>query len=65
MALSAAQADWAAAKNRNEFVAILTFDLSAAFDTISVDALSQKLRDAGIHNIPLKWIENYMSGHSQ
>ena len=65
MALSAAQADWAAAKNRNEYVAILTFDLSATSDTISVGALSQNLRNAGIHNSPLKWIENYMSGHSQ
>ena len=65
MAVSSAQADWAAAKNRNEYVAILTFDLSATSDTISVGALSQNLRNAGIHNSPLKWIENYMSGHSQ
>ena len=35
MALTCAQADWAAAKNRGKAVAILAYDLSAAFDTIA------------------------------
>ena len=65
MALSCAQAEWVAAKNRNEYVAILGFDLSAAFDTISIGPLSQKLKNAGIHDTPLEWIQNYMSGRSQ
>ena len=65
MALSCAQAEWVAAKNRNEYVAILGFDLSAAFDTISIGPLSQKLKNAGIHDTPLEWIQNYMSGSSQ
>ena len=43
MAVSSAQADWAAAKNRNEFVAILTFDLSAAFDTFQLMHLVKNL----------------------
>ena len=46
MALSCAQAEWVAAKNRNEYVAILGFDFSAAFDTISIGPLSQKLINA-------------------
>ena len=46
MALSCAQAEWVEAKNRNEYVAILGFDFSAAFDTISIGPLSQKLINA-------------------
>ena len=35
MALTCAQADWAAAKNRDKAVSILAYNLSAAFDTIA------------------------------
>ena len=44
MALSCAQADWVAAKSRNEAVVVLAFDLSAAFDTVDIEPLTQNLR---------------------
>ena len=65
MALSCSQADWAEAKLRNEAVAIIAFDLSAAFDTVALKPLTEKLMAAGIHGLPLKWIQNYMTGRSQ
>ena len=44
-ALACSQADWVAAKNRDETVAIIAYDLSAAFDTIALGPLTQKLKD--------------------
>ena len=64
-ALSCAQADWAAAKSQNEAVAIIAFDLSAAFDTVGLGPLTEKLQNAGVHDKPLSWIQDYMSGRSQ
>ena len=65
MALTCAQADWVAAKNRGEAVAIIAYDLSAAFDTISIDPLTEKLEAAGLTGTPLKWMRSYMSDRSQ
>ena len=65
MALICSQADWMAAKSRGEAVAILAFDLSAAFDTIGIEPLTRKLEAAGISGTPLKWMQSYMSDRSQ
>ena len=65
MALACSQADWIAAKNRGEAVAIIAYDLSAAFDTIAIGPLTQKLKNAGVVGTPLKWMESYMTGRSQ
>ena len=65
MALACAQADWAAAKARGEVVGVMAFDLSAAFDTIDVVHLMEKLKSAGVRGTPLKWMESYMTGRSQ
>jgi hypothetical protein len=65
MALACAQADWAAAKARGEVVGVMAFDLSAAFDTIDVAPLIEKLKSAGVGGTPLKWLKSYMSGRSQ
>ena len=65
MALSCSQADWVAAKNRGEAVAIIAYDLSAAFDTIAIGPLTQKLEAAGLAGIPLKWMQCYMSERFQ
>ena len=43
----------------------MAFDLSAAFDTVALGPLTQKLTAAGIKGIPLKWIQHYMSGRTQ
>ena len=64
-ALTCAQADWVAAKNRGEAVAIIAYDFSAAFDTISIGPLTKKLETAGVTGTPLKWMQSYMSGCSQ
>ena len=65
MALACAQADWAAAKTRGEIVGVMAFDLSAAFDTIDVVHLIEKLKSAGVRGTPLKWLESYMTERSQ
>ena len=65
MALACAQADWAAAKARGEVVGVMAFELSAAFDTIDVVHLIEKLKSAGVGGTPLKWLKSYMSGRSQ
>ena len=43
----------------------MAFDLSAAFDTIDVVPLIEKLKSAGVGGTPLKWLKSYMSGRSQ
>ena len=65
MSLASAQADWVAAKSRGESVAVIAFDLSAAFDTIGLGPLMKQLEAFGIVGTPLKWFESYMSGRSQ
>ena len=65
MALACAQADWVAAKARGEFVGVMAFDLSAAFDTIDAEPLLGKLESTGVVGTPLKWMNSYMSGRSQ
>ena len=57
MALTCAQTDWTKAKSRGEFVGVMAFDLSAAFDTVSATTLLRKLQLAGLSGWPLKWIE--------
>ena len=56
MALACAQADWAAAKARGEVVGVMAFDLSAAFDTIDMEPLIEKLKSAGVWGRPLECI---------
>lgn len=65
MALASAQADWAAAKARGEFVGVMAFDLSSAFDTIDAEPLLEKLESTGVVGTVLKWLKSYMSGRSQ
>ena len=43
MALACAQADWAGEKAKGNFVGVMAFDLSAAFDTIDAAPLIKKL----------------------
>ena len=48
MALACAQSDWIEAKSKGEFVGILAFDLTAAFDMVGLTILLRKLESAGI-----------------
>ena len=65
MALACAQAEWAASKAKGDYVGVMAFDLSAAFDTIDSAPLIEKLRNAGVKGTPLEWLKSYMSGRSQ
>ena len=63
--LISAQTDWVSAKSKGDFVGVLAFDLSAAFDTIDSIKLIKKLQNIGVKGRPLNWFESYMSGRSQ
>ena len=65
MALACAQADWAGAKAKGNFVGVMAFDLTAAFDTIDPAPLLDKLENAGVKGTPLNWLKSYMTGRSQ
>ena len=54
-----------AAKSQKEAVAVIAFDLSAAFDTVALGPLTETLKAAGVHGTPLQWMQDYMSGRLQ
>ena len=64
MALACAQSDWTRAKSNGDFMGIMTFDLSSAFDTVSAKTLLKKLESAGFTGRALSWMESYMTGRS-
>lgn len=65
MGLISAQTDWVSAKSKGEFVGILAFDLSSAFDTVNSTTLIKKLQHAGVKGSQLRWFQSYMSDRSQ
>ena len=65
MGMICGQMDWVAAKSKGEFVGVIAFDLSAAFDTIESTQFIKKLKNAGVHGRPLDWFKSYMTGRSQ
>ena len=56
---------WCSQKEEGKSTGVLLFDLSAAFDTITVDVLIQKLRHLGFHKTAIMWIESYMTMRCQ
>ena len=58
MSLAYSQAEWAAAKLRGEAVAIIAYDLSAAFDTIGIEPLTKQLESFGVVGVPLTWMKS-------
>jgi hypothetical protein len=76
-ALTAAVYSWArsmdlgkaATRNRLEgegqHCAVTAFDFSAAFDTISVDQMLEKLRAIGADHRAVQWFQSYMTGGKQ
>jgi hypothetical protein len=46
-------------------VGIISFDLSAAFDTVSLHSLRKALITIGIHGIELAWFSDYMTSGFQ
>ena len=53
MGLICAHTDWVAAKSRGDFVGVIAFDLSSAFDTVDSAKLTQMLELFGVKGRPL------------
>jgi hypothetical protein len=64
-ALATAHAPWIAAKARGKVVAVVEFDLSAAFDTVGREDLLPKMAAMGIGGRSLKWFRCYLTGARQ
>jgi hypothetical protein len=64
-ALATAHAAWLAAKARGKVVAVVGFDLSAAFDTVGREDLLPKMEAMGIGGRNLKWFRCYLTDARQ
>ena len=53
------------AKDQGKEIALLLYDLSAAFDTVKGSLLIDKLRIYGFDENALKWMTSYMTGRQQ
>lgn len=51
--------------DKKKYVAILSLDLSGAFDTVNLLFLIHKLREIGIDNVNLKLFENFLLNRKQ
>jgi hypothetical protein len=60
-ALATAQAAWVSAKAKAKVVAVVGFDLSAAFDTVGREDLLPKMSAMGIGGKALSWYRCYMT----
>ena len=56
---------WGAELNNYKYVGVLLFDLSAAFDTLDVDILCEKLNLIGFDGKSEKWIRSLMTDRKQ
>ena len=52
-------------RDRGELVAVVSMDLSKAFDVIQYPPLLSKLRDCGMDDKSCALIRNYLSGRTQ
>jgi hypothetical protein len=64
-ALATAHAAWVAAKARGKVVAVVGFDLSAAFDTVNREDLLPKMEAMGIGGRNLQWFRCYLTDARQ
>jgi hypothetical protein len=64
-ALAHAQAGWLSGVARGNVVGVMTFDLSAAFDTVAAEQLVPTLRALGITGRALAWFSCYLTGGKQ
>ena len=53
------------AKENNKEIALILYDLSAAFDTVKPQLLIDKLRIYGFDQLSLNWVESYLTGRKQ
>jgi hypothetical protein len=64
-ALAHAQAIWLSGAAKGQFVGLMAFDLSAAFDTVAAEQLTQTLQALGVTGRELRWFLCYMTGGRQ
>ena len=57
--------DWRRMRDRGELVAIVSMDLSKAFDVIQHDLLLAKLKAYGVGEGSCALLKNYLSGRQQ
>lgn len=57
--------DWRRCLNNKEIVAVVSMDLSKAFDTIPHQRLIAKLREYGIDDSGCALVSNYLTGRMQ
>jgi uncharacterized protein YggL (DUF469 family) len=53
------------AVDKKENVAVISFDLSKAFDMVNHSLLLKKLRISGVIGVQLEWFESYLNGRRQ
>jgi hypothetical protein len=64
-ALATAHAAWVSAKAKGKVVAVVGFDLSAAFNTVGREDLLLKMLAMGIREKALKWFRCYLTNAKQ
>lgn len=64
-ALSEIQRDWTENTENKMITGVLFWDLSAAFDTLNIDLLTQKLKLYGATMITCKWFNSFLTGRYQ
>jgi hypothetical protein len=64
-AVATAHALWTKARQEGNYVGVLLFDFSSAFDTVDKCQLLPKLAALGVRGTALSWFEDYLTGGRQ